>query len=56
MNAQVRIKAVSRLQHFLTQHQQRTQRPVIDQTAPRSTYQPEYVTHRNVTMRTGGAK
>ena len=45
------------IQQFLRQYHERTPRLVIDQTAPRSTYQPEYVAHRNVTMRhTGGAK
>ena len=58
MNAKVHITATlqTRLQQFLAQYNRRIVRPVIDQTAPRSTYQPEYVAHRNVTMRTGGAK
>lgn len=59
MNAKVHttVPAQTRLQQFLTQYHQRTPRLVVDQTAPRSTYRPEYVAHRNVTMRhTGGAK
>ena len=58
MNAKVHITATlqTRLQQFLAQYNRHIVRPVIDQTAPRSAYQPEYVTHRNVTMRTGGAK
>ena len=59
MNAKVHITVPvqTRLQQFLAQYNRRIVRPVIDQTAPRSTYQPEYIAHRNVTMRrTGGAK
>lgn len=39
------------VQQFLRQYYERTPRLVIDQTAPRSTYKPDYVPHRDITLR-----
>ena len=39
------------IQEFLRQYHQRTPRLVIDQSAPRSTYKPDYVPHRDITLR-----
>jgi hypothetical protein len=59
MNAKVHHSAapVISLQQYLSAQRTRTPRLVIDQTAPRSTYQPAYVAHRDVTTRRkAGAK
>ena len=53
MNATVNLTALqqTRLQQFLSDYRQRTPRLVIDQTAPRSNYTPDYVPHRDITLR-----
>ena len=61
MNAKVHLRVAPAIQvmprfkisvqQFLRQYHQRTPRLVIDQTAPRNTYKPDYVPHRDITMR-----